>query len=69
MFIIEIFKRRAINLMPQKHIIKISIMAIEDKSLIAFFFTIIIEFIFRRNYCIKSYARHKGIILEDKWLK
>lgn len=69
MFITEIFKRLAINLMLQKHIIKISIMAIEDKSLIALFFTIIIDFIFGRNYCIKSHARHKGIRLEDKWLK
>ena len=69
MFIIEIFKRWLINIMLQKHIIKISIMAIEGKSLIALFFTIIIDFIFGRNYCIKSYARHRGIRLEDKWLK
>ena len=69
MFIIEIFKKLTIDLMPEKHIIKITIKAIEDKSLIALFFTIIIDFIFGRNYCIKSYARHKGIRLEDKWLK
>lgn len=69
MFIIEIFRKQNPNIILQEYIIKISIMAIEDKSLMAIFFTIVIDFIFGRNYCIKSYAIHKGIRLEDKWLK
>lgn len=69
MFTEEIFKKQKVNFIPQKYIIKITIMAIEEKSLMAFFFTIFVDFIFGRNYCIKSYAKHKGIRLEDKWLK
>lgn len=51
------------------YILKITLMAIEDNSSVAVFLTLFIDLIIGRNYCIKRYARYKGIRLEDRWLK
>jgi hypothetical protein len=51
------------------YILKITLMAIEERSSVAVFLTLLMDLILGKNYCIKSYARHKGIRLEDKWLK
>jgi hypothetical protein len=47
---------------------EIIIMAIENKSLIAIFLTILIDFILGRRYCIKRYCSYRGIEIKDKYL-
>ena len=51
------------------YILKITLMATEERSSVAVFLTLFIDLILGRNYCIKRYAKYKGIRLEDKWLK
>ncbi len=51
------------------YILKITLMAIEERSSMAVFLTLFTDLILGRNYCIKRYAKYKGIRLEDKWLK
>ena len=51
------------------NLVKIIKMAIEDKILMAVFLTLFIDLVLGRNYCIKTYARYKGIKLEEHWLK
>ena len=51
------------------NLVKIIKMAIEERSSMAVFLTLFIDLILGRNYCIKTYARYKGIKLEEHWLK
>lgn len=58
-----------IKLETNDSLVKIIKMAIEEKSSVAVFLTLFIDLILGKNYCIKTYARYKGIKLEEHWLK
>jgi hypothetical protein len=58
---VKIFKNKP------DYVLQVVLIAIEEKSLVAILVTILIDFIFGKNYCIRRYCKYKNIEIKNKW--